>query len=248
MSLESDLLEAFEEHSPHGIRQVLRAGFSVKGLLHGKRPVDCLVEGYLRSPRFADCLRVLLDAGAEMDPLLKILLLDDQATLRRSLAQSRALPHEKLSFRSAFTSCAGVTPLHVCAEFNCLDSAKVLLEAGANVDAQASKDAEGFGGQTPLFHAVNSIMNYCRPTMELLVRSGATLDVKLKGLVWGAEQPWETLLLDVTPTSYAQCGLYAQFHRNERDVYSNLAYLYRHRYAEELSLRNVPNEYLKPRR
>ena len=46
-------------------------------------------------------------------------------------------------------------------------------------------------------------------------------------------------VLDVTPISYAQCGLYAQFHRRERDVYDNLAYLYRRRHGRELPVQNV---------
>jgi ankyrin repeat protein len=147
----------------------------------------------------------------------------------------------------AFTSCEGVTALHVCAEFNSVRSAQVLIKAGADVNAQADMDKDGFGGQTPIFHAVNSILNYCRPMLELLCDSGANLDVRLKGLLWGIGADWETLLLDVTPTSYAQCGLYAQFHRREQDVYSNLDYLYRKRNGVALPVRNVPNKYLAPR-
>jgi len=63
MSLEADLLGAFEIHSPDGIRESLRAGASATGLIKGKRPVDCLIEGYLRSSGFDECLQVLLDAG-----------------------------------------------------------------------------------------------------------------------------------------------------------------------------------------
>jgi hypothetical protein len=48
----------------------------------------------------------------------------------------------------------------------------------------------------------------------------------------------------MTPVSYAQCGLYRQFHRQEEDVYSNLQYLYRSKYGTEAAFRNVPNKYL----
>jgi ankyrin repeat protein len=125
--------------------------------------------------------------------------------------------------------------------------AQVLLKAGSDVNAPADIDAEGFGGQTPIFHAVNSIFNYCRPMMELLVDAGANLDVRLKGLVWGPGADWETLLLDLTPISYAQCGLYTQFQRKEQDVYSNLGFLYQRRHGKTLPVRNVPNRYLAPR-
>ena len=55
---------------------------------------------------------------------------------------------------------------------------------------------------------------------------------------------WETVVHDVTPISYAQCGLYRQFHRREEDVYSNIEYMYRKRYDREPPFRNVPNMYL----
>ena len=82
MSLESDLLEAFELHSPAGIRKVLTAGASPVDLIKGKRPIDILIEMYTRSSKFAECLRVMLEAGATVgDPLLKAVLLDDDAGL-----------------------------------------------------------------------------------------------------------------------------------------------------------------------
>jgi hypothetical protein len=84
--------------------------------------------------------------------------------------------------------------------------------------------------------------------MELLVGAGASLDVRLKGLVWGSGFEWETTIVDVTPLSYAQCGLYFQFHRREDHVYSNLSYLYEKKCGQTLALRNVPNKYLQDSR
>lgn len=236
-----DLIEAFELHSPRSIRECLAAGASPTALIDGKRPVDILIEMYTRSSQFAACLRVLLDAGASIgDPLLEAVLLDDDAALRMIQDTSR-----KLSPLCAYTSCDGVTALHLCAEFNALRCARSLIDAGADVNARAELDADGLGGQTPLFHAVNSNQNYCRPMMELLVDAGADLDVRLKGLVWGKSMPWETVLFDVTLFSYAQCGLYRQFHRREEDIYQNIEFLYRRRYNAEAPVRNVPNKYLK---
>ena len=248
MSVEADLLGAFEIHSPDDITRVLAAGGSATLPINGKTPLECLVEGYLRSPRFAECIRTLTSAGATFtDPLLEAVLLDDDITLRRLLGESRDGIERKLHVASAFTSCMGITPLHLCAEFNSVRCALALLEHGAVVDSTADIDADGIGGQTPLFHAVNSIHNHCRPVMELLVEAGARLSARVKGLIWGPGQEWETLVVDVTPLSYAQCGLYSQFHRRERDVYSNLDYLYRHRHGVRLPARNVPNRYLAQR-
>ncbi|MEO7649613.1 MAG: ankyrin repeat domain-containing protein [Bryobacteraceae bacterium] len=245
MSLTGDLLGSFEVHSPRDIRKALRAGASPVELIGGKRPVDCLIEMYFRSPQFVECLRVMLDAGAAIgDSLLEAVLLDDAAALGRVLQTPGNLTRN-LNVLCAYTSLESASPLHVCAEFNSVRCAAVLLESGVDVDVRADIDGDGIGGQTPLFHAVNSNQNYCRPMMELLVKAGADLDIRLKGLRWGAGFEWETTVYDVTPISYTQCGLYSQFHRKERDVYSNLSYLYQKRYGSEPRIRNVPNKYLR---
>ena len=247
MSVESDFLEAFETHSPEDIRASLAAGASPVARIGGKRPTDILIEMYTRSRRFADCLRLMMAAGADIgEPLLEAVLLDDDAALRRVLAES---PHDigrKLYPWCAYTSCHGVTALHLCAEFNSTRCATVLIDVGADIDSRADIDADGLGGQTPIFHAVNTNGNHCRPVMELLVDAGAALDIRLKGLVWGPGLEWETVLYDVTVFSYAQCGLIRQFQRPEADIYSNLGYLWRKRYGQEMPLRNVPNRYLFP--
>lgn len=240
----TDLLGEFEEHSTAGIRAMLAAGVSPIEPIDGKRPVDVLIEMYLRSSRFAECLRLVLDAGATLgDPLLEAILLDDDAALL-ALSESRENLGRKLSPLCAFTSCRGVTALHICAEFNSTRCARVLLDAGADVNARADVDENGLGGHTPLFHAVNSIFNYCRPMMEILVDAGADLETRVASLLWGESMAWETVLYDITPVSYAQCGLYQQFHRREEDVYSNIAYLRRRRFGKVPVIRNVPNKYL----
>lgn len=246
MALEAELVEAFELHSVRDIQRALAQGVSPVAPIGGKRPVDILIEMYTRSPKFAECLRATLHGGASVgDDLLEAVLLDDPGALQRVLAESPSDVSRKVSPLCAYTSCKGVTALHICAEFNSVKCAKVLIEAGSDVNARADVDEQGLGGQTPLFHTVNSNQNYCRPMMEVLVEAGADLDVRLKGLVWGDTMDWETVLFDVTVFSYAQCGLYKQFHREERDIYSNLAYLYQKRYGAELPARNVPNKYLR---
>jgi Ankyrin repeat len=248
MSLQADFLGAFEVHSPAGIRAALAAGASPTALINGKTPIDALIEGYLRSPAFAECLQVLLDAGATLDdPWLAAILQDDAPALQRLLRGVEQDVNRRFTLPCAFTACDGVTALHVCAEFNGVQCAGVLIAAGADVNARADTDDHGFGGQTPIFHAVNSIFNYCRPMLDLLVDAGADLDVRLKAVRWGPGADWETLVLDVTPISYAQCGLYPQFQRRERDVYANLAYLHLKKCGEALPVRNVPNRYLTPR-
>lgn len=243
MSLEQDLLVALELHSVERIHACFRRGASSTKPIQGKTPVEHLIEMYTRSDQFRPCLRTLLAAGAVLDDtLLRAVLLDDAEALRALLPEER---DRRMTIASAYTSCREVTALHVCAEFNSVRCARVLIEAGADVNTRAGVDADGLGGQTPIFHAVNSNGNYCRPMLELLVEAGADLEVRLKGLVWGEALDWETVLFDVTVFSYTQCGLYKQFHRDEREIYSNLALMYERRYQSAAPVRNVPNKYLR---
>src|SRR3954470_10581290 len=63
-----------------------------------------------------------------------------------------------------------------------------------------------------------------------------------KALVWGESMKWETVVYDVTPISYAQCGLYRQFHRREEHIYSNILNTFTANVTE--THHNVPNKYL----
>lgn len=239
MSATEDLLNAFESHSPSAIRDALAAGASPTDPIKGKPPIDCLIEMYTRSPRFPACLRLLLTAGATLnDPFLEALLLDDDAALRH------IDPNRRFHLACAYTSLHGATPLHICAEYNSIRCARALLDAGAAIDAPSAIDADGIGGHTPLFHTVNSNGNHCRPMLELLVNAGAALDLRIPALLWGGGFDWETVIFDATPLSYAQCGLYFQFHRRDEIVYGNIDYLHRRLHGRPAPIRNVPNRYL----
>jgi hypothetical protein len=240
MSLEADLLAAFENHSPEKIQSALDAGISATEPIRGKAPMVHLIEFYPRSARFAECIRVMLRAGATIDDAdLQAILLDDPAALRAE-AHTR-----RFDLECTFTSLHDVSALHVCAEYNSVQCARALLNRGMDADVRAGFDADGLGGHTPLFHTVNSNRNYCRPMMETLVQAGASIDVRLKGLVWGGGFEWETVFFDVTPISFAQCGMFPQVHRDEEMVSSNVDYLYRKRYGVAAPVRNVPNRYLQ---
>ena len=245
MSANNDLLVAFELHDADGIRKALAAGASSSAPLNGKRPIDWLISMYTRSRNFAACMQAMLAAGATVgDELVEAALLDDDGTLRRIVQQDPARTQERFVVESAYTSLRRVSALHVCAEFNSVRCAKVLLNAGVDVNVRAEIDRDGLGGHTALFHTVNTNHNFCRPMMELLLDAGADVDVHVRGLVWGEGLEWETVVFDVTPISYAQCGLYRQFHRDEKDIYDNIDHLYRRRFGTPAPRRNVPNRYV----
>jgi ankyrin repeat protein len=242
---EQRFLDAVERHSADGIAAALDAGLDARAPLRGKPLTRWLTEMYTRSDRFPACLRVLLERGAALDdPKLAPVLLDDAPGLARALDADPALPARRTTLASAFTPLEGATLLHVAAEFGHLAAARVLVERGAEIDARAAPDPDGLGGHTPLFHTVNSNENRSAPLMRFLLESGARADVRVAGLVWGRGFEWETVLFDLTPISYAQCGLLPQFHRDERQILDNVRHLLQAAGRRPPTFSNVPNRYL----
>lgn len=244
-SVETELLTAFELHSPARIQAVLDDGFDVCSTIDGKRPINALIEMYLRSDRFPTCLRLLLERGATLDdPKLTPVLLDDPEALSAAVQSDPSLLTHRTTMVCAFTPLTGVSLLHIAAEYGHLKVARKLIELGAAVDARADRDSLGFGGQTPLFHTVNSNENRSEPVMRLLLEAGARADILLAGITWGKDMEWETECFDVTPVSYAQLGLLRQFQRSEEDTYSNIRTLLNVLGRQVPPLKNIPNRYL----
>lgn len=78
------------------------------------------------------------------------------------------------------------TLLHMCVDYAEYELAKWLIEKGADVNARAAIDANGFGGHTPIFNAVMSQPNFwlnyrgssVPPFAELLLENGADVTVR----------------------------------------------------------------------
>jgi hypothetical protein len=241
------LLTAFELHSVEGIRAALDAGADLRTPIRDKLPIDWLTEMYTRSDRFPACLRLLLERGATLrDPVVAPVLLDDGAALAAMLRSEPARLVHRTDMISAFTPLIGASLLHVAAEYCNAKAARVLIEAGAEVDARAALDAHGLNGHTPLFHCVNSHANRGEAVLRLLLAAGARPDLRIAGITWGAGFDWATTCFDLTPISYAQLGLLPQMHRAERDIYANIARLLEAAGRDLPPLDNVPNRYLQP--
>jgi hypothetical protein len=248
-TVERDLLGAIEVHSVDGIRRILDRGFDVQSRIDGTSIITQLTRMYSRSDRFPECLRLLLERGAQLDdPRLGPVLLDDADSLAAELRRDPSLIEHRTSMVSAFTPLIGASLLHVAAEFGNQQAARVLIDMGADVNARAAVDEHGLNGHTPLFHTVNSNANRSAALMRLLLGAGARVDVRLPGLTWGKDMEWETTVFDVTPISYAQLGLLPQVHREERDIYANIRLLLEASGRRVPPLDNVPNRYLHPRR
>src|SRR5262249_52984534 len=95
---------------------------------------------------------------------------------------------------------AGGTLLHVAAGYGDVAAAKLLLDRGADVNARASIDDAGVGGQTALFHSVTQFDDDGLPVTQLLLDRGADLGILAK-LPGAYERPGE--LVECTAMGYA---------------------------------------------
>ena len=94
----------------------------------------------------------------------------------------------------------GATLLHVAAEYQSLEAVRLLLDLGADVNAAATVDNAGVGGQTAMFHAVTQREDAGLPVVRVLLQRGADLSVRVK-VPGHYERPGE--ILECTPLGYA---------------------------------------------
>ena len=90
--------------------------------------------------------------------------------------------------------------MHVAAEYGNVAAAALLLDRGADVNARATVDGAGVGGQTAIFHAVTQFDDDGLPVTQLLVERGADLTVRAK-LPGDYERPGE--IVECTALGYA---------------------------------------------
>jgi hypothetical protein len=242
---EDDIITLLELHAVDGIRNCFAHGLDVNSLHNCQPLIYELLSEYTRSPRFKDCVKAFVEAGLKFDDqALLATLSNDAAILDDELKKDPSIASKRISFRAAYTPLEEVTLLHVCAEFNHVACAEVLVTQGADVNATAGTDEYGFGGQTPIFHAVNQNSHQSKEMMHFLLEHGAKLDVTVKGIIWGKGYPWETLIPSVNPISYATMGLLPQMHRNEKIINEVVSVLLKHQYNINYTAPNVPNKYL----
>ncbi|HZY38917.1 MAG TPA: ankyrin repeat domain-containing protein [Mucilaginibacter sp.] len=243
----TQLLYDIEVHSPEGIRRYFEQGGNPNDVIDGTPVFTTMVEMYLRSARFKDCVNEFISAGLNFeDEALLSVLIDDDKRLERLIDKDPGVINKTYALhKNAFTPLTGGTLLHYCAEFNSIACAKILVARGADIDAKAALDEHGFGGHTPIFHTVNQLLNNSIDMLYFLPAQGADLTYTVKGLVWGTGYEWETFIPAVSPISYAMMGLLPMMHRKQETVAKVVSLLVKHAYGIEYLPPNVPNAYLK---
>jgi ankyrin repeat protein len=170
--------------------------------------LDYVIQTYPRHPqRLSACIEMLLAAGAHTRydvPGVLPLLRGRTGELATLLDADPSLAHRRYPELDCGQSggrvltLRGATLLHVAAEYGFLDAARLLLDRGADVNVRAEIDANGVGGQTPIFHALTQGGDD-RDVAELLIDRGA--DVTIRARVPGHyERSGE--LLDVSAAEY----------------------------------------------
>jgi ankyrin repeat protein len=148
---------------------------------HGDRlaPVALLLQTYCRDPEGKHrCLELVAQHGIPLPDtptmamhrgridLLQDHLRRDPDLLNRTFSHEEIYPpalgcHADHSLALHGTPLAGTTLLHMCVDFDEIEMARWLIEQGADVNAKAEVDTDGFGGHTPLFGCVVSQSYIC---------------------------------------------------------------------------------------
>jgi ankyrin repeat protein len=92
-----------------------------------------------------------------------------------------------------WTPIAGTTLLHLSIDFAEKEIFDWLLAHGADVNARATIDADGFGGHTPLFHTVVCGPRRDTAMLQALLERGASTDARAslrKFLDWCENPRW----------------------------------------------------------
>ena len=240
------IIEEIEMHSVEGIKECFANGVNPNDHYKGEPLIYELTSEYARGPKFKECVRVFVDHGLVFeDKILLSVLLDDAPALDLQIKKDPEAIRRKFSLRCAYTPLYGASLLHICAEFNHVSCAEVLVKYGADINARTGIDENGFGGQTPIFHTVNQNQNQSADMMNYLLARSADLHITVAGLIWGKGYEWETLIPAVNPISYAMMGLLPQMHRNEIVISKTVSLLLKAAYGIDYSFPNVPCAYLK---
>jgi ankyrin repeat protein len=187
-------------------------------------PLSMLIGTYSRNAKGRNaCLEAFAEAGFALPDtpamalyrgridLLEAHLGRDPSLLEQRFQEAEIFPAElglKPGEGLHVTPVGGGTLLHLAVEYDDIDVARWLIERGADVNAKAALDADGFGGHTPLFHTVVTLAAPDDSMARLLLDHGAdpnaraTIRKQLRDM-GDPEKEMMREFHDVTPIGYA---------------------------------------------
>lgn len=155
--------------------------------------VKMLVSTYSRSPGKHACLEIFADAGAPYPDtapmavhrgridLLEACLGREPRMLERRYSETEIYPESlgiKLGDGLHCAPLHGATLLHMATELQEPTIAQWLIDRGADVNARATIDDDGFGGHTPLFHTTITLGRHDDRLAWLLLNYGAKPNIR----------------------------------------------------------------------
>ena len=189
-------------------------------------PVAMVLETYSRNPaRKHEMLELFAARGCRLpDTPVMAFHRGDAARLGEFLRRDAALVQRRFALSEIFppeagcregglsgTPLDGSTLLHLAIDYDEQEIFDLLLANGADVNARAAVDANGFGGHTPLFNSVVSCAFLCGRQRDAgmtraLLDRGAFLDARAslrKFLDWIKEPRWHEAR-EVTPLQWGR--------------------------------------------
>lgn len=222
------IMGSCETLNPHGFAFLDDAGAPfTDGNGNSQAPFAMVLETYSRRPEGKHEILQCFKARGYQWPDTPIMAFHcgDLDLLKKHLQQDPDLINKRFSYRDIYPpalGCAsdgrsglhgtpidGTTLLHLAIDFDERDIFDWLLQAGANVNAPALIDKEGFGGHTPIYNAIvcDAYVNGRQRDGYMgrrLLELGADTNVRVnlrKFLDWRDEPGWH-IKYNVTPLEW----------------------------------------------
>jgi ankyrin repeat protein len=219
------IMGACETQNPAGIRFLAEVNAPFTDNLGNRfAPLAAVLETYGRNPKGKhEILEVFAQRGYDLpDTPIIAFHRGDVSQLEKHLNRDARLIERRFTLREIYPpecGCAndgrsgmhwtpidGATLLHLAIDFREREIFDWLLKRGADINARAAIDRDGFGGHTPLFNAV-----VCGPWPDTgmtgtLLERGAAKDVRVtlrKFLDWIENPRWHEAR-DVTAAEWAR--------------------------------------------
>jgi ankyrin repeat protein len=219
------ILVPLEAFAPLTLQWLLDHGADLHAAAKYCCPIEMLTCIYSRRPKDkAACLEIVAAAGFPLaDTPIMALHRGRLDLLQQHLNRDPSLLERRFTFGEVFfnrhgapgdaypaTPASGTTLLHLALEFDDIDVARWIIERGADVNARAKTDAQGFEGHTPLFHTVVNLAAAMGPgddsKARLLLDHGADPNARAsfpRDANFHGNSPGEAIR-DVTPIGYAR--------------------------------------------